>query len=89
MAKHAWREKSFTDGGVYKGYKTCLTIWGCKTCNLQIELPLGTIPTDYDHTVCKGDNDGTDTNKVSSMRRNGGLQSRDQYNKHGIRVQNM
>jgi len=57
MSKHKWSQKAFTDGGTYKGFTTCLNLWGCKTCNLEIELPLGVNPDQYDHTICKGVND--------------------------------
>lgn len=72
MSKHKWSQKAFTDRGTYNGFTTCLNLWGCKNCNLEIELPLGVNPDQYDHTACKGVNDNvyrTNPNKVSNLSR--------------------
>ena len=89
MKQHEWREKVFTDGGTYYGYKTCLATWGCKSCNLEIELPLGMHPNDYVKEDCQGVTNETTNNgvHVRGLQKNYGLPPRngDGYNKHGLR----
>jgi hypothetical protein len=69
MSKHVWRQKAFTDGGTYLGITTCLNIWGCKTCNEEIEIPLGMNPDQYYNEPCKGGQNvyRTDPNKMPSL----------------------
>ena len=66
---HNWKQKAFTDGGVYLGITTCINTWGCKNCNLEVDLPLGVNPNQYTHEKCKGGQNvfRTDPNKVSSL----------------------
>ena len=53
MSLHKWKQNRFDSHGEYQGMKTCLQGWKCENCKLEIDLPMGTNPTDYDTTRCK------------------------------------
>ena len=88
MSEHKWSQKAFTDGGYYHGFQTCLNLWACKSCGLEIELPLGVNPKQYENTLCKGGGDNvirTDSNEMQ-MRRHGGMHQGNQSVKRTARV---
>ena len=90
MNEHKWYEKAFTDGGTYHGYQTCLNTWGCKNCGLEIELPLGVNPRQYQHVECKG---GENVQRTSAtdlhMRRDSGLLQGNRHDKRSFKVREM
>ena len=92
MDNHKWSQKAFTDGGYYHGFQTCLNLWACKSCGLEIELPLGINPKQYDHIQCKGGNDNvyrTNPDEMSKVRSDGGMLQGNRHDKRVANVQNM
>lgn len=53
MKKHDWKESFFDCDGTFEGKKTCVQTWKCKGCGIEVKIPMGNSPYDYQQTNCQ------------------------------------